>query len=352
MSNKARWTATVIAIILAFVGIAAAFVGIFSDGFTNWDKFKPEEEQPEVTENGDVIVGDSVGNGVALKSMKIAAEDYAAYGVSPLAESAYSITATVADESGSHPEALQVVEFSVGWQDTNSASVSEYVTMTTQGCTATLSFKQAFSTPIVLTATSSFDSSVSGTTVFDYAKRVTGVKVNLNGSSSVVSGSTRTVKSVALPDFSEGGSSSGWVSKELNFFEEVEFGTGTVQGTVTSVRYQIMPTDELIEALHSANSSLSDVTGRGFSTSGAMASAISFYDLIARTMDDELVMVEGYRASLYNALSSVSSHFDVELTAQVSNISGTTFTFGFTMNLTNTDLQIASVTMSESNIVV
>ena len=193
---------------------------------------------------------------------------------------------------------------------------------------------------------------MSGTTVFDYAKRVTGVKVNLNGSSSVVSGSTRTVKSVALPDFSEGGSSSGWVSKELNFFEEVEFGTGTVQGTVTSVRYQIMPTDELIEALHSANSSLSDVTGRVFSTSGAMASAISFYDLIARTMDDELVMVEGYRASLYNALSSVSSHFDVELTAQVSNISGTTFTFGFTMNLTNTDLQIASVTMSESNIVV
>ena len=351
MSNKARWTATVIAIILAFVGIAAAFVGIFSDGFTNWDKFKPEEEQPEVTENGDVIVGDSVGNGVALKSMKIAAEDYAAYGVSPLAESAYSITATVADESGSHPEALQVVEFSVGWQDTNSASVSEYVTMTTQGCTATLSFKQAFSTPIVLTATSSFDSSVSGTTVFDYAKRVAGVKVNLNGSS-VVSGSAGTVKSASLPDFSEGGSSSGWVSKELNFCEGVVFGTGTVEGTVTSFRYKITPTDELIEALHSANSSLSSVTGKSYSTPGSMASAISFYDLIANTMDDELVMVEGYRASLYNALSSASSHFNVEVTAQVSNISGTTFTFGFTMNLTNTDLQIASVTMSESNIVV
>ena len=351
MSNKARWTATVIAIILAFVGIAAAFVGIFSDGFTNWDKFKPEEDQPEVTENGGVIVGDSVGNGVALKSMKIAAEDYAAYGVSPLAESAYSITATVADESGSHPEALQVVEFSVGWQDTNSASVSEYVTMTTQGCTATLSFKQAFSTPIVLTATSSFDSSVSGTTVFDYAKRVTGVKVNLNGSS-VVSGSAGTVKSASLPDFSEGGSSSGWVSKELNFCEGVVFGTGTVEGTVTSFRYKITPTDELIEALHSANSSLSSVTGKSYSTPGSMASAISFYDLIANTMDDELVMVEGYRASLYNALSSASSHFNVEVTAQVSNISGTTFTFGFTMNLTNTDLQIASVTMSESNIVV
>lgn len=351
MSNKARWTATVIAIILAFVGIAAAFVGIFSDGFTNWDKFKPEEDQPEVTENGGVIVGDSVGNGVALKSMKIAAEDYAAYGVSPLAESAYSITATVADESGSHPEALQVVEFSVGWQDTNSASVSEYVTMTTQGCTATLSFKQAFSTPIVLTATSSFDSSVSGTTVFDYAKRVAGVKVNLNGSS-VVSGSAGTVKSASLPDFSEGGSSSGWVSKELNFCEGVVFGTGTVEGTVTSFRYKITPTDELIEALHSANSSLSSVTGKSYSTPGSMASAISFYDLIANTMDDELVMVEGYRASLYNALSSASSHFNVEVTAQVSNISGTTFTFGFTMNLTNTDLQIASVTMSESNIVV
>ena len=79
-------------ILLAVAGVVA----YFSDWFTNWDKFKIEQEEPtEETEDGGMLIGKSEGVGVSLLSEKIAKADYAANGVSPLAESAYTLTATV-----------------------------------------------------------------------------------------------------------------------------------------------------------------------------------------------------------------------------------------------------------------
>ena len=73
--DKSKWFVTLIAFILAFVAIAAAFSGIFSDGFTNWDKFKtdeeqrdeqlPEEEQTDDTADGGAPVTDENGDELA-----------------------------------------------------------------------------------------------------------------------------------------------------------------------------------------------------------------------------------------------------------------------------------------------
>ena len=69
-------------------------------GVVFWQKgnieFHPigqEQEQPE--DNGGAVVGESTGNGVKLMTAKIAKEDYAANGISPLAETAYTLTATI-----------------------------------------------------------------------------------------------------------------------------------------------------------------------------------------------------------------------------------------------------------------
>ena len=79
-------------ILLAVAGVVA----YFSDWFTNWDKFKIEQGEPtEETADGGMLIGESEGVGVSLLSEKIAKADYAANGVSPLAESAYTLTATV-----------------------------------------------------------------------------------------------------------------------------------------------------------------------------------------------------------------------------------------------------------------
>ena len=179
MSNKARWTATIIAIILAFVGIAAAFVGIFSDGFTNWDKFKPEEEQTETVENGGMIVGDSVGSGISLMSTKIAAEDYAAYGVSPLAESAQTLTATVTPSNATD----KTVDWTVAWVNASSSwangkTVTDYVTVTPTSdgaLTATVECLQAFGEQIKVTVVSRANDSAKAEATVDYEKRLLSV---------------------------------------------------------------------------------------------------------------------------------------------------------------------------------
>ena len=190
MSNKARWTATVIAIILAFVGIAAAFVGIFSDGFTNWDKFKPEEEQTEVAENGGMVVGDSVGSGISLKSTKIAAEDYAVYGISPLAESAQTLTATITPSNA----ADKTVDWTVAWVNASSSwatgkTVTDYVTVTPTSdgaLTATVECLQAFGEQIKVTVTSRQNAEATASATVDYAKRLRQVQVVDNTFSSYV----------------------------------------------------------------------------------------------------------------------------------------------------------------------
>ncbi len=43
--DKGKWFVTFIAFLLVFTAVGAAFVGIFSDGFTNWDKFKTDEKE-------------------------------------------------------------------------------------------------------------------------------------------------------------------------------------------------------------------------------------------------------------------------------------------------------------------
>ena len=104
-SNK-FWTGFLAVLLVLVIAGTAALVGVLSDGFKNWDKFKPDEEQTEQTEetadNGGAIIGESVGSGVKVMSAKIAPENYAANGVSAQAETAYTLTATVLPEKASN----------------------------------------------------------------------------------------------------------------------------------------------------------------------------------------------------------------------------------------------------------
>ena len=187
MSNKAKWAATAIAIVLAFVAIAAAFVGIFSDGFTNWDKFKPEEEQTETAGLGGMVVGESVGSGVKLMSTTISTADYDDYGISPMAESAQMLTATITPSSATNKE----VDWSVKWKNPSSSwasgkSVTNYVTVTPTSdgaLTANVECKQAFGEPVQVVCTSRQNSEASATVQADYAKRIVSGSMNYKGDS-------------------------------------------------------------------------------------------------------------------------------------------------------------------------
>ena len=194
--DKSKWFVTLIAFILAFVAIAAAFIGIFSDGFTNWDKFKtdeeqrdeqlPEEEQTDDTADGGAVISESEGKGMALTSVAIATADYDEYGISPMAETAYTLTATVQPDTSGE----KTFDWSIKFQSASSSwangkTVTDYVTVTpaSDGAnTATVECKQAFGEKILVTCSSRDYASLSATCTVDYAQRITGMDVILEGS--------------------------------------------------------------------------------------------------------------------------------------------------------------------------
>ena len=136
-------------------------------------------------DNGGMIVGESEGDGIKLMSAKIAAADYAEYGISPMAESAQQLKATITPYNATN----QKVDWAVKWKDANSAwakgkTVTDYVTVTPTAdgsLTANVECKQAFGEQVIVTCTSRQNTKASASSTVDYAKRVTSGTINYLG---------------------------------------------------------------------------------------------------------------------------------------------------------------------------
>mgnify|MGYP000021481140 CR=1 FL=1 len=211
-----------ILLVLVLVG-TAALVGFLSDGFKDWSKFKPDDKQTEETaDNGGAIIGDSTGNGVSVKSVKIPKPEYAANGISPLAETAYTLTATVTPANATNSK----VDWAGAFIDASSSwaagkNFSDYVTVTPESdgsLKATVTCLQAFGEPISVTVTSRDNPEVSASCRVDYKKRVTGCDVTI----------TQNGTEVTALDVSNDG-------KEYLFTPAVKYSVGTVDRTGVKV---------------------------------------------------------------------------------------------------------------------
>lgn len=238
--DKSKWAVTFIAILLAFVAIAAAFVGIFSDGFTNWDKFKTDEEQQEQTEetaNGGAVIGEGESNGVKMMSAKIATADYDEYGISPMAETAYQLSA-VLEPSDAYNRAVDwVVAFvnpSSAWA--TGKTVTDYVTVTPTSdgaLTANVECLKAFGEQIKVTVTSRENNEATADCMVDYVKRLTGATVSVNGGSTIVCSTDGTDYTVTLNE---------------------TYSDGTIESTTTITSAKITLTEEFRSAIESYSS--------------------------------------------------------------------------------------------------
>ena len=113
-------------------GVAA--VGVFSNGFKDWNKFKKDDtkqEQPTTPpeDSGGSDITAEASNGIRLMSMKLAPVQYAAYGVAANAESAYTLTATVYPEDAAN----KLLDWTVSFKNASSTwasgkKVTDYVT--------------------------------------------------------------------------------------------------------------------------------------------------------------------------------------------------------------------------------
>ena len=83
----------ILSLFLALVLVAGIITGVvfWQKGNIVFNPVEQEETDKKPEENnGGAVVGESTGNGVKVMSTKIAKEDYAANGISPLAETAYT----------------------------------------------------------------------------------------------------------------------------------------------------------------------------------------------------------------------------------------------------------------------
>lgn len=181
----------ILSLFLALIIVAGVITGVVF-----WQKgnivFNPveqeqpndEEQQDDETDGGTVVnEGESVN--VKVLSAKIATADYAEYGVSPLAETAYTLTATVLP---SDDASNTKVSWSLKWANPESEwatdkAVTDYVTVTPSGDDvqaskqAVVANLQPFGEQIIVTATSEDDPTKFATCTVDYAQKLTDFSV-------------------------------------------------------------------------------------------------------------------------------------------------------------------------------
>lgn len=176
-------------------------VGIGVGGYALKDKIT-EPEQPGIeVSTPEEVVGGAILNkpenhGIEMVSAKIAREEYAEYGVSPMAENAYTLTATVTPASASN----KAVDWSVEFVDASDEwatgkSVTDYVTVTptTDGAlTATVANLGEFGEQIKVTAAIRGKPEAYAECTVEYVQKVTdGMHLSIGGIPLELGGSTR-----------------------------------------------------------------------------------------------------------------------------------------------------------------
>ena len=193
MANKKEGTGKKvfggIAVALALILVGGVCGGLLQHHYKWGEEPKVEEpggeEKPgEDSSGGGVIFNEPEGNGMQLTATKLLSSEYDEYGVSELAETAYTLTATVTPANAMNKE----VDWSVSFVDPTSAwasgkSVTEYVTVTPSAdgaLTATVENLDAFGAQIKITVASRFNADVKAETTVDYAKRITASNLKIS----------------------------------------------------------------------------------------------------------------------------------------------------------------------------
>lgn len=159
----------------------------FGNGnLSTWHWADKTDKAQEGNINGDNIgVGGSLipdevkGSGIRLVSAVVPVEEYSEYGIEAQADSGYSVTAIIEPEEATN----KAVKYTAAFQNPSSAwangkSVSDYVTVaqsSTGSLTATLTIKQAFGEPVLVTVTSDENPEITANFPVHYVKRMTGV---------------------------------------------------------------------------------------------------------------------------------------------------------------------------------
>ena len=181
-SDKVKWIVSFLLIFVLLAGLIGAWVLLL----------KPEESAPAQDEGG-AIITEGESSGIQLMSVKIPAAQYKEYGISPLADTAYQLTATITPENATD----KTVDWTIAWavppqhsggtigdEDQGSVwamgkTVTDYVTVTPTSdgaLTANVECIKDFGAQVKVTVTSRDNSDVKANCLVDYTQKLQGVK--------------------------------------------------------------------------------------------------------------------------------------------------------------------------------
>jgi hypothetical protein len=282
------------------------FGSLYGSGKINLSGLELNEPN-NMADTGGAVIGESVENGMNLMSAKIPISEYAANDISSLAESAYTLTATVLPADATD----KTVDWTVAFADPASEwatgkTVTDYVTVTPTSdgaLTATVTCLEDFGEQIIVTVTSRNNPEAKATCTVDYRKRVESFYISIAGN--VFNGAEYTTKSPI--NFKE-------TLFQSVTLRDIVFTDYTIDVEYTRMSLNIALTSEFREAAGLGSSfnyyeiaKCSDITW----TPGA-TTALSFDPMFASlfyglTDDDETMQ------TLRDVCTSLSEHFSFYL---------------------------------------
>lgn len=191
MKEKSKNTAKAVgAVVLAAAMLVGGAVAGWYANEGNWFGGKPDEAAENT---GGLVVNHSPEgeNGISIAMTMLSADETTDAGVSALAETSYTLTATVTPSEASNKQ----VDWYASWANGSSSwasgkTVTDYVTVTptSDGAnTATVACIQSFGEQIIVTCASREDPSINGTCTADYEKKVVDVTAVMKKDGSEVS---------------------------------------------------------------------------------------------------------------------------------------------------------------------
>ena len=147
---------------------------------------QPDDQTPDETpdDEGGMQIGEAEESGISLMSARIAPADYEEYGISPMAESAQQLTATVMPENATNKAVDWVVRFKNPDSEwAKGKTVTDYVTVTATedgALTANVENLEAFGEQIEVVVTSRDNPDASAVCTVDYAARILGASISVS----------------------------------------------------------------------------------------------------------------------------------------------------------------------------
>ena len=201
---------------------------------------KQKEKEPVIETASNFTVTPQSNELVRLTAAPLSASGDAAQ-----SEEGFTITATATDENGDKIPEQQVFNWSMAWSGAGTGNVTDYVTMTENGASATFKCKQAFSTQIVVTCESALESSVTATATLDFYKRLEDVKMKLADEPERSIKNTPVITTEFPSNYSNGVKNADWITRNLNWGKTIVWGVGSKANSINAIEFEFIPSEQL-----------------------------------------------------------------------------------------------------------